>query len=152
MADTGIITDAQIEQERRELAAEQGEDEANDIINQEYYCDFDAAIPGAYYGREISKLEKAGRICDLPHDPRFPVVTGWDLGVGDPTGIWFAQQIRGTVNIIDYYEHSNRRRSLCAGAQGARIHLRLSHPAARCRAPRVGARSVRARGSMCSRA
>lgn len=106
VADTGIITDAQIEQERRELAAERGEDEANDIINQEYYCDFDAAIPGAYYGREISKLEKAGRICDLPHDPRFPVVTGWDLGVGDPTGIWFAQQIRGTVNIIDYYEHS----------------------------------------------
>lgn len=104
--DTGVISQETIEQERRELAAERGDDEADNIIRQEYYCDFDAAIPGSYYGRIIAKLEREGRIGELPHDPRFPVFTGWDLGVGDPTAIWFYQQIGKWTHFIDYYENS----------------------------------------------
>jgi phage terminase large subunit len=101
------MSDEAIARERRELTAERGEDEAENIINQEYYCSFDAAIPGSYYGKIIAKLEAQGRICDVPHDPRLPVFTAWDLGVGDSTAIWFAQQTRaGAVRIIDYYENS----------------------------------------------
>lgn len=104
--DTGVITPEIIAQERRELAAERGDEEADNIIRQEYYCDFDAAIPGSYYGRLIAKLEAEGKIGDVPHDPRYPVITWWDLGVGDPTAIWFAQFIGENVNVIDYYENS----------------------------------------------
>lgn len=105
--DTGAISPEIIEQERRELTAERGEEEAENIINQEYYCNFDAAIPGSYYGKIIAKLEAAGRITDVPHDPRLPVVTAWDLGVGDSTAIWFVQQSKaGAVRVIDYYESS----------------------------------------------
>lgn len=104
--DTGVISPAILAQERRELAAERGDDEADNIINQEYYCDFDAAIPGSYYGRAIAKLEKEGRICDLPYNPQHPVVTWWDLGVGDPTAIWFVQFIGDSVHVIDFYENS----------------------------------------------
>jgi phage terminase large subunit len=107
VADTGVMSDEAIARERRELTAERGEDEAENIINQEYYCSFDAAIPGSYYGKIIAKLEAQGRICDVPHDPRLPVFTAWDLGVGDSTAIWFAQQTRaGSVRIIDYYENA----------------------------------------------
>lgn len=104
--DTGVITQEALERERRELAAERGDDEADNIIQQEYYCSFDAAIPGSYYGRIIARLEAEGRICPVPHDPRLPVVTAWDLGVGDSTAIWFVQQTRFGVNVIDFYESS----------------------------------------------
>lgn len=104
--DTGALSPETIERERRELAAERGDDEADNIINQEYFCDFDAAIPGSYYGKAIAKAEKEGRICDLPHDPRYPVFTAWDLGHHDPTAIWFYQQVGEWTNVIDYYENS----------------------------------------------
>ncbi len=42
---SGAISMDVIERERRELTAERGEKEADAIIAQEYYCDFDAAIP-----------------------------------------------------------------------------------------------------------
>jgi phage terminase large subunit len=101
-----VLTPAQMDQERRELARERGDEEADNIIQQEYYCSFDAAIPGSYYGRLMSKLEEAGRITDVPYDPRLPVMTAWDLGVGDSTAIWFVQQAAASVNVIDYYENS----------------------------------------------
>src|SRR5712671_36589 len=49
--DTGVFTPEQLEKIRREIARERGDDEATNIINQEYYCNFDAAIPGSYYGK-----------------------------------------------------------------------------------------------------
>ncbi len=104
--ETGVISPEIIERERRELAAERGDDEADNIINQEYYCDFDAAIPGSYYGKALAKAEKEGRIGSIPYDPRFPVQTWWDLGIGDPTGIWFVQLIGQWIHVIDYYENS----------------------------------------------
>lgn len=102
----GVISPETIEQERRELVVERGEDEANDIIRQEYYCDFDAAIPGSYYGRAISRLEQLGRVSDLVYDPRKAVITAWDIGVGDSTAIWFVQQFGNVVHVIDFYENS----------------------------------------------
>lgn len=104
--DTGVIAPEAIEQERRELAAEMGDDEASNLIAQEYYCNFDAALIGAYYGKLISDLQAKGRITRVPYDPKLPVITAWDLGVGDSTAIWFAQQARFDVRIIDYYESS----------------------------------------------
>ncbi|SRR6266404_7441534 len=104
--DTGVFTPEQLEKIRREIARERGDDEATNIINQEYYCNFDAAIPGSYYGKLIAKAEAEGRITSVPHDPRLQVITGWDIGVGDSTAIWFIQQRRFDVNVIDYYENS----------------------------------------------
>lgn len=107
VSQTGVISDAIIRQERLELTAERGEEEAENIINQEYFCNFDAAIAGSYYGKTIASLEKLGRVTDVPYDPRFPCVTAWDLGVGDSTAIWFVQQTNtGAVRVIDFYENS----------------------------------------------
>jgi len=104
--ETGVFTPEQLEAERREIAKERGDDEAQNIIQQEYFCSWDAAIPGSYYGKIIAKLEEAGRITEVPHDPRYPVYTAWDLGVGDSTAIWFIQEIGLEVHVIDYYENS----------------------------------------------
>lgn len=100
--DTGIISPEMIARERRELTAERGHTEANAIIAQEYYCDPDAPMPGAYYGELMSAAERDGRIGDYPWLSNLPVGTAWDLGHGDQTVIWFYQQLpSGRVRIID---------------------------------------------------
>ena len=76
-------------------------------FDQEWYLSTDAAIKGEYYTAELSKARTEGRITRVPHDPRLPVDTDWDLGVGDSTAIWFTQSLRsGEVRVIDYYENT----------------------------------------------
>lgn len=105
--DTKAIPQAVIERELRELSAERGEQEAKAIVSQEYNCDFDAAIPGAYYGEHMARAEREGRIGLFPHVPSLPVGTAWDIGFGDSTVIWMYQQPKGErVRIIDVLEGS----------------------------------------------
>lgn len=105
--DTGAIPKETIQREYRELEAERGPSEAEAIIAQEYRCDFDAAIPGAYYGWHMSQAERQGRIGDYPWLPALPVGTAWDLGHGDSTVVWFFQTLAsGKVRIINVLEGS----------------------------------------------
>jgi hypothetical protein len=62
---------------------------------------------GAIYGREIAEVLKFGRLCNVPYDASYPVYTFSDLGIDDPTAIWFMQYIGKEVHCIDYYEASN---------------------------------------------
>lgn len=87
-------------EELNEMRATMTEDE----YNQEFECSFQAALSGAYFGRELFKAENTGRIGKVPHDPRLLVDTFWDLGVSDTTTVWFVQQYRQEVRLIDYYE------------------------------------------------
>ena len=52
----------------------------------------------------IETARKEGRIGKVPYEPQLPVLTAWDLGVGDSTAIWFLQQSGREVRAIDYYE------------------------------------------------
>lgn len=102
VADSGRMTQEQIDRERRELSAERGQKEADAIIRQELFCDFDAAIPGAYYGEHMARATQEGRIGDFPWLSHLPVGCAWDLGHGDQTVVWFYQQLpSGRVRIID---------------------------------------------------
>lgn len=85
-----------VEEEREEGMTEE-------MVQQEYYCSFDAAIEGSYYGKYINTLKESGRLTRVPWEPKLPVHTGWDIGVDDDTDIWFAQQHRSELRIIDHY-------------------------------------------------
>lgn len=95
--DSGILDEAELEDARKEMTPEQYE--------QEFNCSFDAAIKGAYYGKEIADAEREGRITDVPYDPALPVHTAFDLGIGDSTAIWLWQVAPDGVRIIDHYEN-----------------------------------------------
>lgn len=97
--ETPPITKEQIDAE-----IQAGMDE--DMARQEFYCSFDAAVKGSYYGKIIEQLERDGRIGSVPHDPAKPVITAWDLGMNDATAIWFFQNNGPEIRIIDYYENS----------------------------------------------
>jgi phage terminase large subunit len=101
--DTGSITRAAVEQQRKEYHSIYGEDQGNSLIEQEYWCSFEAAILGAYYGKEMGRVETEGRITRVAVDERYPVHTAWDLGVGDSMVLWFFQIIGAEVRVVDYY-------------------------------------------------
>ena len=94
-----VISDATIDEERAS-----GMDEA--MIGQEYFCSFDAPMVGAYYGSQMAQAQKDGRITKVPWEPKIPVNTFWDLGIGDSTSIWFSQTVGMEEHVIDYYEAS----------------------------------------------
>lgn len=98
-SETGLLPPDELEDARKVMTPEQYE--------QEYECSFEAAILGAYYGREMQRLEAEGRIRSVPYDPSLPVYTGWDLGLDDATAIWFVQVAGAEVRVIDYLETNN---------------------------------------------
>lgn len=104
--DSGVFTPEMLEQERLELINEMGTEEGEAFFRQEYYCSFEGAICGSYYGALLDLAEQDGRICNVPYDAALPVYTAWDLGVGDATGIWFIQVHGAEIRVIDYYQAS----------------------------------------------
>jgi hypothetical protein len=103
---TPPITLESVEAQRREYHALFGEAAGDALIEQEYFCSFSAAILGAYWGRELSELEQAGRLCGLDRIDGLPVHTVWDIGVDDAMAVWVFQHGPGFIHILDYVEAS----------------------------------------------
>ena len=61
---------------------------------------------GAYYSLEMRDANAQGRITAVPYETRMPVITAWDLGIGDTTAIWFCQKVGPETRLIDHYETS----------------------------------------------
>ncbi|MEL6361714.1 MAG: terminase family protein [Pseudomonadota bacterium] len=97
-SESGLIDQAELDDALKVMG--------HDRYEQEFECSFEAAIIGAYYGREMKEATDAGRITEVPHEPNLPVFTAWDLGIGDSTAIWFAQFSGSQKRIIDYHEAS----------------------------------------------
>lgn len=97
--DTKVLGAADIEAERREGMPE-------DMIQQEYFCSFEGIQSGAIFGLQMEEAQGEGRICGVPWQPEFPVSTWWDIGTGDPTSIWFTQDIGREIHVIDHYRNA----------------------------------------------
>jgi hypothetical protein len=107
-SETGVFTPEQLAEARREYAILYGPDDGDALFRQEYEVSFDAALVGAYYAKIIEHMETQGRFDRVPWEPALPVYTAWDLGVSDSTSIWCAQEYRGEMRIINYYENSGQ--------------------------------------------
>jgi len=93
----GWLTSVELEQARRQMS--------DDWYRQEYECDFEASIKGAYYGDQMAAAASEGRITKVPYDPSKQVITAWDIGGNrDATAIWFVQIVGRQICVIDYYE------------------------------------------------
>lgn len=99
--DTDVLSIDDIEEERKSGMTE-------DMIQQEFYCSFTAAVQGAYYWKEYDEAEKKGRFTVVDYDASIPVHTVWDLGVSDAMSIGFYQIVGTEVHKIDYYENNNQ--------------------------------------------
>lgn len=90
-SETGLLDQKELADARKMMS--------DDEYAQEYECSFEAAVRGAYYGKELNEAE--GRITSVPYDPRLEVHTAWDLGVADSTVIWFVQIVGRETRWID---------------------------------------------------
>lgn len=96
-SETGILPADELTSARQDMTDEQ--------YLQEFECSFEAAIMGAYYGKEMAEAERSNRIGLVEYEPAVPVHTAWDLGLNDSTAIWSWQIVGNEIHIIDFYEN-----------------------------------------------
>ena len=97
---TGLLADDELKDAAKSMTQDQ--------YLQEFECDFESAILGAYYGKEMRQLTDSNRIINVEHDPLFPVFTAWDLGYSDDTSIWWFQVVHGEIRVLDYHSSNGQ--------------------------------------------
>jgi len=95
-SESGLVKQTELDDAAKDMTPEQ--------YAQEFECSFDAAILGAYYGSDIARAEREGRVGMFPLDPLLPVHTAWDLGIGDSTAIWLWQAAPDGLRVIGHIE------------------------------------------------
>lgn len=84
------------------LAEERAEGMLEELIRQEYFCDWDAALVGSYWGDLLP--ESLISEFNAPGD----VYTTWDLGINDATAIWIWGLNRDGVDFVDFYQSHSK--------------------------------------------
>ena len=108
-SETTVFTPAQLDGIRKGLVAQYGMAVGKALFRQEYECSFEAPVLGAFYAEWLDDLEDRGGVCAVPFDPEGgPVHVSFDLGVGDQTALWFAQQVGREVHLLDYHAAMGR--------------------------------------------
>jgi phage terminase large subunit len=101
--ETGALSEAQLDEALTEYQALYGIDFGLALFEQEYLCSFSGAMVGAYFGAEVAKAEREGRIGPLAIDESLPVHTAWDLGAAHNNPIWCFQVKGSELRIVDFY-------------------------------------------------
>jgi len=125
--DTGALTKAQLDESLAEYIDLYGEELGRSLFEQEYYCSFEAAIVGSYYGSQLARARKEGRICKVEWDESLPVHTVWDIGFSDDTCILFCQFLMGEVRIIDTYSTNGKSLEHYAGVITGKDYTYAAH-------------------------
>lgn len=101
--DTGALSEAMLDEAFDELVDLWGEDMGRALYEQEYLCSFSGALIGAYWGAEVARMEREGRLKPVGIVKGEPVHTAWDLGKAVNNPIWCFQVINGKPIIVDFY-------------------------------------------------
>lgn len=105
--DTNVFSTEDLEDEFVEYIDEFGIEDGQSLFEQEYYCSFESAIRGSYWGAEMIKAEREGRIVSgLKPLAGLPVHRSWDIGVDNATAIWWFQVTPNAILWLYYYEQS----------------------------------------------
>ena len=101
ITDTGVVSEEEVEEERKAGMPEE-------LLQQEFYCDFASANVGAVLGKDIELAERQGRITEtaLWEPGGGPVLVSSDLGFRDASSWWFWQIFPDKFVLIDYEEES----------------------------------------------
>lgn len=87
----------------------------NDAYQHVWEGEPDTRRSGAVYAKQLAKAREDKRITLVPYDPGSEVFTGWDLGFGDSTAIWWLQFVGRELRWIDYYENNGEQLDHYAG-------------------------------------
>lgn len=70
----------------------------------EYEISFDAALPGAYFAKQVSAAYEQGRVGAMPPQREFAVDLVADLGYTDSCSWWGWQTTPDGYRVVDFYE------------------------------------------------
>lgn len=85
------------------IAEERASGMPEELIAQEYLCDFNAANVGSFYGTALAALDARGGLAEFEPSGRDNIHTSWDLGKSDDTAIWWWRPTPSGVEILDHY-------------------------------------------------
>ena len=106
--DTDTLSQEQLAIALKEYISLFGRDVGVAQFEQEYQCNFNAAILGAYFALEMRDVRREGRVTyDCEADLSRVVHRCWDIGMDDDTAIWWFQVVGGQVFWLDVYAASN---------------------------------------------
>ena len=101
--ETGALGEADLAEALAEYQDMHGIDLGRAFFEQEYLCSFSGAMVGAYFGAEMARAEREGRLQLVEIDWKHPVHTVWDLGKAVNNPIWCFQVIKGQLRVVDFY-------------------------------------------------
>ena len=93
---TGVLPEEELADARAQMTEE--------TYAVEYEVSFDAALPGAYYAKQIGQLYEGGQIGAHAFDPNVVVDLVADLGYTDSCSWWGWQTVPGGYRVADFYE------------------------------------------------
>lgn len=105
--DTGALTPEQLDEALTEYQAIYGDDFGRAMFEQEYLCSFSGATVGAYFGAEMNRAEREGRIGEVEVDGNYPVHCVMDLGKTSNNPVWLFQVIQKRLKVVHFYEPSS---------------------------------------------
>ncbi len=79
---------------------------SEDLIQQEYYCSFDAAVQGSIYADQMRAAHSQGRVRFAPLDNTKPIYISADIGRSDAAAWWFIQLLQDEIRVVHYYENT----------------------------------------------
>jgi len=97
IVDTQVLSLADIELER-------AMDMPEELIQQEYFCDFASANVGAIVGKYISAAERENRLIAEPFARDSRIVVSCDIGYRDAAAFWFWELRHGGFHLVHYEE------------------------------------------------
>ena len=103
IGDTQALTGTVLTEALEEYQDLYGIDLGLAFFEQEYWCSWSGAMVGAYWGAEMARAERQGRIRELDIDEDHPIHCVMDLGKAVNNPLWFFQVIGGKPFIVDFY-------------------------------------------------
>jgi len=124
--DTQALSHGDLVRELKEYINTYGESMGIALFDQEYLCSFDAAILGAIYGEEMRFIRGNDRVTTVPHDDRYPVHIGMDIGRTDDFSAWFFQVIGNEIRFIDHFSGAGKDPDeVCSLILGRKVAINL---------------------------
>lgn len=96
------------EEARKLLSQELAEGMLEELLRQEYLCDFAASNVGSYWGDLMTEVERRGDLSTLFEYDGTPVFVNWDLGINDMTAMWAWTVVDNQYVILAHYESHNK--------------------------------------------
>lgn len=85
------------------IAEERASGMPEDLINQEYLCDFNAANVGSFWGAAVAQAALEGRLLAFDPSGTDSVFVVFDIGRTDDTVMWWFRPHATGLDVLDHY-------------------------------------------------